>query len=29
MPNATTTSCDAKDTAKGQRTLAMSAGFEF
>lgn len=29
MPNSTTTSCDAKDIAKGQRTLAMSAGFEF
>jgi hypothetical protein len=29
MPNATTTTCDAKDTAGAQRTLAMSAGFDF
>lgn len=29
MPNATTTSCDAKDPARAQRTLAMSAGFDF
>ena len=29
MPNATTTLCDAKDTAKAQRTLSMSAGFDF
>jgi len=29
MPNSTTTSCDAKDTAKAQRTLSLSAGFDF
>ena len=29
MPNATTTVCDAKDTAASQRTLSMSAGFDF
>jgi hypothetical protein len=29
MPNATTTSCDATDTAGAQRTLSMSAGFDF
>jgi hypothetical protein len=29
MPNSTTTACDAKDTAKAQRTLSMSAGFDF
>jgi hypothetical protein len=28
-PMATTASCDAKDPAAGQRTLAMSAGFDF
>jgi hypothetical protein len=28
-PMSTTASCDAKDTAAGQRTLAMSAGFDF
>lgn len=28
-PMATTTACDAKDPAAGQRTLAMSAGFDF
>lgn len=29
MPNSTTTNCDAKDTSKAQRTLSMSAGFDF
>ena len=29
MPNSTTTACDAKDTAGSQRTLSMSAGFDF
>jgi hypothetical protein len=29
MPNSTTTACDAKDSAKAQRTLSMSAGFDF
>jgi len=29
MPNSTTTSCDATDTAAAQRTLSMSAGFDF
>ena len=29
MPDSTTTNCDAKDTAKAQRTLSMSAGFDF
>jgi hypothetical protein len=29
MANSTTTFCDAKDTAKAQRTLSMSAGFDF
>ena len=29
MPMSTTINCDAKDTAKAQRTLAMSAGFDF
>jgi hypothetical protein len=29
MPNSMTTSCDAKDTAASQRTLSMSAGFDF
>lgn len=29
MPDSTTASCDAKDTAKGQRTLSVSAGFDF
>ena len=29
LPNSTTTACDAKDTAKAQRTLSMSAGFDF
>jgi hypothetical protein len=29
MANSTTTMCDAKDTAKAQRTLSMSAGFDF
>jgi hypothetical protein len=29
MPNSTTTVCDAKDTAASQRTLSMSAGFDF
>jgi len=29
MPNSTTTLCDAKDTAGTQRTLSMSAGFDF
>src|SRR5262249_32985047 len=29
MPNSTTTNCDAKDTAKSQRTLSLSAGFDF
>lgn len=28
-PKSTTSLCDAKDTAKGQRTLSMSAGFDF
>lgn len=28
-PNSTTTSCDAKDIAAAQRTLSMSAGFDF
>jgi len=28
-PNATTTACDAKDSASAQRTLSMSAGFDF
>jgi hypothetical protein len=29
MPNSTTVNCDARDTAAAQRTLAMSAGFDF
>jgi hypothetical protein len=29
MPNSTTTSCDSTDTAAAQRTLSMSAGFDF
>ena len=29
LPNSMTTVCDAKDTAKAQRTLSMSAGFDF
>jgi hypothetical protein len=29
MPSSTTTVCDAKDTAAAQRTLSMSAGFDF
>jgi hypothetical protein len=29
QPSSTTINCDAKDTAKSQRTLAMSAGFDF
>jgi hypothetical protein len=29
MPMSTTTNCDAKDTAAAQRTLSMSAGFDF
>lgn len=29
MPGSTTTNCDAKDTAAAQRTLSMSAGFDF
>ncbi len=29
MPNSTTANCDAKDTAAAQRTLSMSAGFDF
>lgn len=29
MPSSTTTVCDAKDTAASQRTLSMSAGFDF
>ncbi|HEY5949886.1 MAG TPA: hypothetical protein VIV40_30540 [Kofleriaceae bacterium] len=29
MPNSTTTMCDAKDAAAAQRTLSMSAGFDF
>ena len=29
MPNSTTTNCDAADTAASQRTLSMSAGFDF
>jgi hypothetical protein len=29
LPSSTTTVCDAKDTAKAQRTLSMSAGFDF
>jgi hypothetical protein len=29
MPNSTTTNCDAKDAAAAQRTLALSAGFDF
>jgi hypothetical protein len=29
LPNSMTTTCDAKDIAKGQRTLSMSAGFDF
>ena len=29
MPMSNTTNCDAKDTAKSQRTLSMSAGFDF
>ena len=28
-PNGTTTACDAKDTAKAQRTIALSAGVDF
>lgn len=29
MPNSTTTNCDAKDAAKSQRTLSVSAGLDF
>ncbi len=29
MPSSTTSSCDAKDTSPSQRTIAMSAGFDF
>jgi hypothetical protein len=29
MPDSTTTNCDATDTAASQRTLSMSAGFDF
>jgi hypothetical protein len=29
LPNSMTTVCDAKDAAKSQRTLSMSAGFDF
>lgn len=29
MPNSTTTNCDATDTAAAQRTLSLSAGFDF
>jgi hypothetical protein len=29
MPSSTTTACDAKDTAKAQRTLSLSGGFDF
>ena len=29
MPESTTTTCDAKDTAAAQRTLSVSAGFDF
>jgi hypothetical protein len=29
QPMSTTADCDAKDTAKAQRTLSMSAGFDF
>lgn len=29
MPDSTTASCDATDTAKAQRTLSLSAGFDF
>lgn len=29
MPNSVTEACDATDTAKAQRTLSMSAGFDF
>jgi hypothetical protein len=29
MPSSTTTNCDATDTAGKQRTLSMSAGFDF
>jgi hypothetical protein len=29
MPDSVTTSCDAKDLAKAQRTLSLSAGFDF
>ncbi len=29
MPSSTTSNCDAKDTSPSQRTLAMSAGFDF
>lgn len=29
LPNSTTEACDAKDTAAAQRTLSMSAGFDF
>jgi hypothetical protein len=29
MPDSMTANCDAKDTAKAQRTLSLSAGFDF
>ena len=29
MPNSSTTTCDSKDLAKSQRTLSLSAGFDF
>jgi hypothetical protein len=29
MPNSTTTTCDARDTAAAQRTLSMSLGIDF
>jgi len=29
MPNSTTVACDAEDTASSQRTLSLSAGFDF
>ena len=29
MPSSTTSNCDAKDTSPSQRTLSMSAGFDF
>jgi hypothetical protein len=29
VANSTTTNCDAKDIASAQRTLSLSAGFDF